>query len=296
MVDPIALCLIICIAPTTVFAIIPIIICRGHVPNSSLLANLLTNICMSFLFYALYSVSREDPSSFQSGEWLAIGMLVAIVVIFAVFEFRIVNCTTLESDSIGYVSEQIDHHIFDLYSLSEMLVGFQSHPPLIVLRKSEPGSADPPIQEELPYGSWRDTSAVPIRLPKRWLVDITCGLDYVVPEALIAQMRQAEAEARAASPGLDVTVEIVTPGFGGRFFATTRGALPGFVSFMMSDVGHNWRRFLMFIGYHSLLDMIWLIMRSEAHITFSKELSLATDWQPPGQTALLDYHAWPVVE
>jgi hypothetical protein len=52
----------------------------------------------------------------------------------------------------------------------------------------------------------------------------------------------------------------------------------------------------MFIGYHSLLEMIWLIMRSEAEITFGKELPLATEWEPAGQTALVDYHAWPVVE
>jgi hypothetical protein len=296
MVDALTLCLIICLVPTGVFALIPIVICRGHVPNSSLTANLLTNTCMAFLFYGLYSVSREDRSDFQSGEWLAVGMLLAMVAIFLVFEFRVLNVTLFENDSIAYVPEQMDRHIFDLYTLSEMLIQFQSHPPLIILRRSTPGSAEPPVEEELPYGSWRDVSAVPIRLPKRWLVDITCTLDYVVPGDLGATITRAEADARAASPELEVSTEIVTPGFAGRLFATTRGALPGFVSFMMSDVGHNWRRVLMFIGYHSLLEMIWLIMRSEAEITFGKELSLATEWEPAGQTALVDYHAWPIVE
>jgi hypothetical protein len=178
----------------------------------------------------------------------------------------------------------------------------------MILIKTELPRTDPATGEEVTdlieetefeYTTWRDITDLPVQLPQHYLVEFNCEMEYSISAPLDNQIQtavnEAEQRARAANPSARVKYEVVTPGFAPRIFATTRGALPFFISFMTSDVGEQWHKFLLFIGYHSALEAVWLLLFRHEELTFRKQLCENAEWTPYGEVALLDYQTWPVV-
>jgi hypothetical protein len=305
--SPIGNCLLITILPTVVILAIPLLFSRTAIPLTSLIANLLSNTVMGVLIFGIYSVTQESRSPFQDGSWLALGMFVTLIVIYVVFHYRIVDLPLRsEKDSIAYVPSLTRHEFFDVYNLSELVMKFLCNPPMIIV-KSESFHIDPRTGErivtflaekEIEYGSWRDLSVLPVQFPRRYLVEFKLSMEYLALPPELEQRIAGEEAAAAAQPHdaqVQVTREIMTPGFASRVFATTRGEIPGFIAFMTSNVGEKWRKFLLFIGYHSILEALWLLLFSTEELTFRKELSATEDWTPAGEVALMDYHCWPEV-
>jgi hypothetical protein len=263
---------------------------------------------MGGFLYGLHSVTQESKSSFQNGEWLAIGMFGAMIVLYWVFANRYLDlpCSG-EIDSIGYVSSLVHHQFYDLYNLSELLMEFRCNPPMVLIKveiprmEAETGEEVSEVIEEteFEYEGWRDITDVPVQLPRHFLVEFKCFMEYRISATLENRIRnavnEAEERVRATTPSARARSEVVTPGFAERIFATTRGALPFFISFMTSDIGEQWRKFMLFIGYHSLLEAIWLILFRHEELTFRKELTEGTECTPYGEVALLDYQTWPIV-
>jgi hypothetical protein len=307
--DAMATCLLITILPTVVIFLVPLLSTRAVIPFTSLLANLLTNVCMGFLLFGVHSVAQEGRSAFQSGAWLAVGMLAAVILLYLVFAHRVVDLPLrAERDSIAYVPSLVRHTFFDVYGLSELVIRFVCNPPMVVVRAeafhADGASGEPAVtfvhEREVEYGSWRDVTALPIQFPLRALAEFRCRMDYAaLPPELERRSAGEEAAAAAVARAHDAQVrvghEIATPGFAPRVFATTRGEVPAFVAFMTSDVGARWQRFLLFLGYHSALEAAWLMLFSTEELVFSKELSLAEEWTPAGEVALVDYQTWPRV-
>lgn len=294
--------------------LIPLIACRQRVPLSSTLANLLTNCCFSGMTYGLYLMINETEFDFDKAEVISIGCFVGIVAVFILFYFRLLNfgwCS--EKDSIAYVSAHMRNSFFDVYKLLEMLMKLRARPPMIFVRGIASHRADEDsdshglvvtwsADKPVPYGSWRDITDS-IRITKAWMLDITCEIEYEATPELkeaIARERSVMIESNSTRDDRVVAdVEFVTPGYARHYFATTRGTTPGFVKFMRSTGGRAVKALLMFLGYHSLLECIWMMMLQRQTIVLRKELSHkevdSEEWAREGELQWLDYHNVPYV-
>ena len=313
MAFPVLAIMFICYcAPTIILMLIPLIACRQRIPLTSTIANLLTNCCFSGLTYGIYMMIHEKEFDFDQAEIISIGCFVGIIAVFLVFFFRLFNfawCS--EKDSIAYVPAHARNSFFDVYTLLEMLMKLRARPPMIFVRgvashRDEEDSDDEVVtwssETPVPYGSWRDITDS-IRITKAWMLDITCEIEYEATAQVRAEIAQKRSEVIDQNVSRDdrvvADVEFVTPGYSRHYLATTRGTTPGFVKFMRSSGGKAFRVFLLLIGYHSLLECIWMMMLQRQTIVFRKEISheeaADDDWVGEGEVHWLDYHNVPYV-
>jgi hypothetical protein len=238
-------------------------------------------------------MSSETQQDFDEPESLALFSFIGAIAVFLVFSSRLVNFSCCsDRDSIAYVPSLVHRTFFDEYNLLEFIMKLRSRPPIVFLRGGPPDDFETTVE----YGSWRDTSDVPLTLKKRFLVDLSCEVHYDVADDLRVVIEQEKADARNENRTVSVAVQIDTPGYGPRIFATTRGAVPGYLSFMGSPPGVSLRILLMLVGYHSIMECVLMLMMSKQTIVLKKELSMATDqWTAMGMDELLDYHSIPTI-
>lgn len=284
---------------------------------TSVIANLLTNCCFAGFSYGIYIMANEESYDFDKPEVLTLCAFIGIVLIFVIFHFRFLHFAWWsEKDSIAYIPSLAANTYVDQYTLLEMLMKLRSRPPMIFLRSqgienicSERGEDDRTNvvwerEWEMDYGSWRDCSDT-IFIDRAGLLDITCEIDYVGSLELENSFEQERIEIlrnNTATAGNECEVrteiEYTTPGYAKHYFATTHGDFPRFIKFMRSAGGHRFRLFMMFIGYHSILEAVWMMMFSRQTIVLRKQISHnppATGWTGRGETELLDYHNAPSV-
>lgn len=310
----IAICEICLCSPTIIFAILPIITCHRRVPITSTICNLLSNGCWAAFIYGLYSMSKEESFDYDKSEVIWTASLVAAVVIFLLFRFRVLtfSCCS-EADSIQYVPSMAKNSFYDLYTLLEAITKLRANPPIILIE----GEAAHLIQIDknrgnnesitwngetiVPFGSWIDTTENPIYLKKAYILDIHCSIEYrLTPElesAIQEEKRKFDIENRGRDSILHSKIEIASPGFAPHFYASTRGSVPGYVKFLQSKAGETIRDVLMFFGYHSLLECIWMMMMKKQDLILRKDLSHENieTWTPIWNKCTLDYHNIPIV-
>ena len=200
-----------------------------------------------------------------------------------------------------------------MYSLLEAITKLRAYPPIIIINaeashlvslgKDRGNNEEVSWSHEIavPYGSWHDITEMPIILRKSFLLDVHCKIDYKLSKELEDVVEEArlkyEQENKDKDSIIHATVELSSPGFAPHYFATTRGAVPGYVKFLKSNGGLIFMEILMFFGYHSLLECIWMMMLNNQELVIKKELSHENkdDWTPMGKLCVLDYHNVPHV-
>ncbi|KAK8889012.1 hypothetical protein M9Y10_033754 [Tritrichomonas musculus] len=309
-----AICEICLCLPTIIFALLPIISCHKRVPVTSTICNLLSNALWAAFIYGLYSMSKEDSFDYDKSELIWTLSIIGIVVVFLLFRFRFLTFSFLsETDSIQYVPSMVKNSFYDLYTLLEAITNLRANPPIIIIE----GEAAHLVQVDsnrgnnestswtgetvVPYGSWIDVTEMPITLKKAYILDVYCSIEYKLTnelETTIQQERQKfENENRVRDSIFHSKVEVASPGFAPHFYASTRGSIPGYVKFLKSKGGETFREFLMFIGYHSLLECIWMMMLKKQNLVLKKNLSHENieEWTPMWNKCPLDYHNIPTV-
>lgn len=305
--------------PTVLAFLIPIIMCKQRVPLTSIVMNLITNVCFTFFIYGLYLSSGEETWDFDSPETISIVMAVLIVLSFLLFRFRVLALTCCnEIDSIAYIPSMTKFSIIDFYELMDYLLKLRSRPPMIKLVGH--GSNVIPDEDEDPannakiyeagnlvgekwvnYGSWKDETD-PIILKKAYILNIKISIKYSVENTLRLAIEREKAsyeeEIKRIDPFSHVDIVYTNPGYTHQLMATTRGAIPSFVDWMHTVGGRRMRDFLMFFGYHSILEAIWVCMIKNQTIKIKKHLNdlIPPDHTPMGLSEYIDYHNIPIVK
>ncbi|OHT07065.1 hypothetical protein TRFO_05259 [Tritrichomonas foetus] len=311
----IAICEICFCAPTIICALIPLVSCHQRVPFTSTFCNLLSNACWAACVYGLFEMSKEEQFDFDRYELISIVTFVAAIVVFLLFRFKLLNLACFsERDSIEYVPSMVKNSYYDMYTLLESITRLRSYPPLIFINaeashlvkvdNSHGNTEDVTWNNEtlIPFGSWRDTTEMPIFLTKSFLLDVHCSIEYKLSRELEDMINDEkhkfEEENRNRDSIIHTKVELDTPGYSPHFYASTRGAIPGYLKFLKSKGGLSFREFLMFLGYHSILECIWMMMMKHHDLVLRKELSHENveSWTPMGETCRLDYHNVPHIE
>lgn len=307
-----AICEICFCGPTIIFAIIPIISCHQRVPITSTVCNLLSNGCWGACVYGLYAMSTETEFNYNQPEFISTITFIAAIVIFILFRFRFLNlsfCSDL--DSIQYIPSMAANSFFDLYTLIDSITNLRANPPLLIIEgetfssesyeKNQIQSPSWKGETVVPYGSWRDSSDTPLYLKKAYILNIHCFIEYQISQELHDLISNEKSRFDEENSDRDRVyhsrVVYASPGYAPHFYATTRGSVPGYVKFIKSPGGQTFREFMMFIGYHSLLECIWVMMLKEQSIILTKELSVENKqtWTPMGKRCVLDYHNIPTV-
>lgn len=265
-------------------------------------------------------MTNEKEWDFDDAETITIVCAVLIVVVFLIFRFRIINFACFsENDSIAYVPSMAAFSICDTYDLQDIILRLRSTPPIIslVAKGSHISEFDDPEDPErgkftqevtsfveerdVQYENWRDATE-PIVFPKAYLLDLIVNIQYdlspEVEDLITAERIQYIEDTNNRDKNVDITMSITSPGYNQHFITTTRGSLPGFVSWMGSMGGARLRDILMFFGYHSVLEAIWMCMIRKHEILIRKQISMEKneDWTPLGMSEFFDYHNIPFIK